>query len=86
MSVGSEFGLQPPSPDTNPLNLELVGTQGKSSRGANMGLRIRISIPFRARRQPAEISNPQLSLNLTGSDFGVRSETPSCHSGSGFSS
>ena len=46
ISVGSEFDLQPPTPDTNPLNLELEGTRGKSSRGANMGVRIRMSIPF----------------------------------------
>ena len=46
LSVGSEFGLQPTSPDTSPLNLELEGTRGKSSRGANMGVRIRMSIPF----------------------------------------
>jgi hypothetical protein len=46
ISVGSEFGLQPPGPDTNPLNLELEGTRGKSGRGANMGVRIRMSIPF----------------------------------------
>ena len=46
LSVGSEFGLQPPSPDTNPLNLELEGTRGKSSRGADLGVRIRMSIPF----------------------------------------
>ncbi len=46
ISVGSEFDLQPPSPDTNPLNLELEGTRGKSSRGANTGVRIRMSIPF----------------------------------------
>ena len=45
-SVGSEFGLQPRSPDTNPLNLELQGTRGKSSRGPDMGVRIRMSIPF----------------------------------------
>ena len=45
-SVGSEFGLQPATSDTNPLNLELEGTRGKSSRGADMGLRIRMSIPF----------------------------------------
>ena len=45
-SVGSEFGLQPRSPDTNPLNLELQGVRGKSSRGPNMGVRIRMSIPF----------------------------------------
>ena len=46
LSVGSEFGLQSGSPDTNPVNLELEGTRGKSSRGANMGVRIRMSIPF----------------------------------------
>ncbi len=46
IGVGSEFGLQPPTPDTNPLNLELEGTRGKSSRGADMGVRIRMSIPF----------------------------------------
>ena len=46
MSVGSEFGLQPRSPDTNPLNLELQGIRGKSSRGPDMGVRIRMSIPF----------------------------------------
>ena len=46
LSVGSEFGLQPRSPDTNPLNLELQGIRGKSSRGPNMGVRIRMSIPF----------------------------------------
>ena len=45
-SVGSEFGLQPRSPDTNPLNLELQGVRGKSSRGPDMGVRIRMSIPF----------------------------------------
>ena len=41
-----EFGLQPRSPDTNPLNMELEGIRGKSSRGPNMGVRIRMSIPF----------------------------------------
>ena len=46
LSVGSEFGLQPVSSDTNPLNLELEGTRGKSGRGANMGVRIRMSVPF----------------------------------------
>ena len=46
LSVGSEFGLQPRSPDTNPLNMELEGIRGKSSRGPNMGVRIRMSIPF----------------------------------------
>ena len=46
LSVGSEFGLQPRSPDTNPLNLELQGIRGKSSRGPDMGVRIRMSIPF----------------------------------------
>ena len=46
LSVGSELGLQSPSPDTNPLNLELEGTRGKSSRGADVGVRIRMSIPF----------------------------------------
>ena len=46
LSVGSEFGLQSASPDTNPLNLELEGTRGKSSRGADMGVRIRMSVPF----------------------------------------
>ncbi|MCY3757551.1 MAG: hypothetical protein OXG96_07485, partial [Acidobacteria bacterium] len=46
LSVGSEFGLQPPSPGTNPLNLELEGVRGKSSRGTDMGVRIRMSIPF----------------------------------------
>ena len=46
LSVGSEFGLQPRSPDTNPLNLELQGVRGKSSRGPDMGVRIRMSIPF----------------------------------------
>ena len=46
LSVGSEFGFQPRSPDTNPLNLELQGVRGKSSRGPDMGVRIRMSIPF----------------------------------------
>ncbi len=46
LSVGSEFGFQPRSPDTNPLNLELQGIRGKSSRGPDMGVRIRMSIPF----------------------------------------
>ena len=46
LSFGSEFGLQPASPDTNPLNLELEGTRGKSSRGADLGVRIRMSVPF----------------------------------------
>ena len=46
LSVGSEFGLQPRSPYTDPLNLELEGIRGKSSRGPNMGVRIRMSIPF----------------------------------------
>ncbi len=46
LSVGSEFGLQPRSPDTNPLNMELEGIRGKSSRGPDMGVRIRMSIPF----------------------------------------
>ena len=46
LSVGSEFGLQPTNPDSNPLNLELEGVRGKSSRGADMGVRIRMSIPF----------------------------------------
>ena len=41
-----EFGFQPRSPDTNPLNLELQGIRGKSSRGPDMGVRIRMSIPF----------------------------------------
>ena len=41
-----EVGFQPPSPDTNPLNLELQGIRGKSSRGPDMGVRIRMSIPF----------------------------------------
>ena len=45
-SVGSEFGLRPATPDTNPLNLELEGVRGKSSRGADMGVRIRMSVPF----------------------------------------
>ena len=45
-SVGSEFGLQPTDSDTNPLNLELEGTRAKSSRGADMGVRFRMSIPF----------------------------------------
>ena len=46
LSVGSEFGLQPSSPDSNPLNLELEGVRGKSSRGRDIGVRIRMSIPF----------------------------------------
>ena len=46
ISVGGEFGLQPSTPDTNPLNLELEGTRGKGSRGADMGVRFRMSIPF----------------------------------------
>ncbi|MDE2964706.1 MAG: hypothetical protein OXU26_12395, partial [Acidobacteriota bacterium] len=46
LSVGSEFGLQSPDPETNPLNLELEGVRGKSSRGTDMGVRIRMSIPF----------------------------------------
>ena len=45
-SVGSEFGLQPTDSDANPLNLELEGIRGKSSRGADMGVRFRMSIPF----------------------------------------
>ena len=44
--IPGEFGLQPRSPDTNPLNMELEGIRGKSSRGPNMGVRIRMSIPF----------------------------------------
>ncbi len=88
MSVGSEFGLQPTSSDTNPLNLEMEGVRGKGSRGADLRARIRMSIPFRARPIPARspIHPPQLTLNRTGNDFGVRSETPSCHSGAVFSS
>ena len=82
----TEFGLQSPSPDAHPLNLELEGVRGKGSRGADMGMRSRMSIPFRARRQPEESSNPHLPLNLTGSDFGVRRETPSCHCVAGLSS
>ena len=46
LSVGSEFGLQSPSPDAHPLNLELEGTRGKSSRGTDLGVRIRMSVPF----------------------------------------
>ena len=46
MSAGSEFGLQPTSPDINPLNLELEGVRGKGSRGADRGVRIHLSIPF----------------------------------------
>ena len=44
--IRGEFNLQSPTPDTNPLNLELQGIRGKSSRGPNMGVRIRMSIPF----------------------------------------
>ena len=50
-SVGSEFGLQPASPDTSPLNLELEGVRGKSSRGADLGVRFRMSV---LRRGPVQ--------------------------------
>ena len=46
LSIGSEFGLQPTNPDTTPLNLELEGIRGKGNRGADRGVRIRMSIPF----------------------------------------
>ena len=46
LSVGSEFDLQSPGPDTNPLNLELEGVRGKSSRGTDMGVRLRMAVPF----------------------------------------
>ncbi|MDE2667768.1 MAG: hypothetical protein OXI69_16620 [Acidobacteriota bacterium] len=46
LSVGSEFDLQPTSPDTNPLNLELEGFEGKEAGARTWGLRIRMSIPI----------------------------------------
>ena len=46
LSVGSEFGLQSQPPPANPLKLELEGIRRKNRRGVNMGVRVRMSIPF----------------------------------------